>query len=104
MPGRHDRGRVTDACCGGDGRVGGHRGIDPDVVDIFAVRDGAGDVCRGDDAGRLTGLRIQDQESCRACVLHQVRGGGQVVVLVDRRHRRPHDVGDGGRGRWRVNR
>ena len=40
--------------------------MDPDVVDVFAVRDGVGDVCFGDDAGRLAGLRIHDHESCRA--------------------------------------
>jgi hypothetical protein len=33
VPGRHDLGRVTDAC--GGGRAGGHDGIDPDVVDVL---------------------------------------------------------------------
>ncbi len=64
-----DAGGVLDACCGGDGRAGvGHHGMYPDVVEVFPVRDGAGDVGLGDDAGRLAGLR------------------GQVVVLPDRRH------------------
>jgi hypothetical protein len=70
MPGRHDLARVMDACRGDEGRAGGHHGVDPDVVDVFPVRGCAGNVCLGDDAGRLTGLRIHDQESCRAHVFH----------------------------------
>jgi hypothetical protein len=68
-------------------RTGGHHGIDPDVVDVFPVRDGAGNVCRCDDAGRLTGPRIDDHEGRGTRVLHQVRGRGRVVVLLDRRRR-----------------
>src|SRR5215472_15651338 len=53
MPGRHDFGCVPDACCGGDGRAGGHHGTDPDAVVVFPICDGAGDVCLGEDTGRL---------------------------------------------------
>jgi hypothetical protein len=88
----------SSTCCGGDGRACGHHGIDPDVVDVFPVRDGAGNVCRGDDAGRLAGPRIHDDESRGARVLHQVGGRGRVVVLLDRGERWPHDIGDGGCG------
>jgi hypothetical protein len=71
MPGRHDLGRVTDAGSGDDGRAGGHHRIDPNVVDVFPVRDCVGNVCLGDDADRLDGA-----------------GGGGVQVVVDQ--------GDGG--------
>ena len=66
VPGRHDLGRVTDARRGGDGRAGGHHGMDPDVVDVFAVRDSVGDVCLGDDAGRPAGLRITTMRAVAA--------------------------------------
>jgi hypothetical protein len=85
MPGRHDLGRVTDACGGDDGWAGGHYGTDPGVVDIFAVGDCVGDVFLGDDAGRLTVLRIHDHKRCRARVLHQIRSRSYMVMLVDRR-------------------
>ncbi len=48
------------------------------------------------------GLRLRDDEGGRIRALHQVGGRGHVVVLVNRRHRRMHDVRDRSRGRRRM--
>jgi hypothetical protein len=101
-PARHDFGRVTDACRGvDDGRVGSHQLINPDLVRVPAVRDRARDVSVGDDADRLAGLRLRDDEGGRIRALHHVGGCGHVVVLLNRRDRWLHDVRDRGRGRRR---
>jgi hypothetical protein len=72
--------------------------MDPDVVDVFPGSDGVGNVRLGDDAGRLAGLRVSDDQGGGAGVLHQIGGRSHVVVLRDRRQRWAHDVGDRGRG------
>jgi len=99
MAARHDLGRVTDACGGVDhGRASGHQGMDPRTVHVLSVGDRVGNVRFGDDACRLAGLGVQDHQSGRARVLHQVGGRSDVVALFYRRQRWPHDVCGGGRG------
>jgi hypothetical protein len=88
-------GRITDACGGADdGRVGGHQVMNPDTVHVLSICDRAGNVRLRDDAYRLVRVPVQDQESGRTCVLHQV--GGR---LFHRRQRWPHYVRDDGRSR-----
>src|ERR1700748_3848726 len=103
VPARHDLGRVTDACRGADdGRTSGHQLINPDVARVLPVRDRMRDVSIGDDADRLAGLSLRDDQGRPSGALHQVGGCGHVVVLVNRRHRWMHDVRDYGRGRRRM--
>jgi hypothetical protein len=90
-----DAGRRRD-----DGGAAGHQITEPDVVDVFPVRDRVSDVCLRDNADRLLGMGVQDHQGARARVLHQVSGRGRVVVQFCRRQRWPHDVRHGGCGRW----
>src|ERR1700750_496915 len=53
----------------------------------FPVRDRARDVSIGDDAARLAGLSLRDDQRSPSRALHQVGGRSHVVVLVNRRHR-----------------
>jgi hypothetical protein len=71
-----------------------------DLVEVPAVGDRAGDISCGDDAYRLAGLEVRDDQGGRAGVLHQVGGRGDRVALGYCLGSQPHDVGDGGRGPW----
>ena len=106
MPGRHDLGRVMDACRGGEGRRG-RVVITASAQTSLTFLPSAMAWATSASVmmpGHLSGLRIHDHESCRAGVFHQVRGRSHVVVLADRGQRCPHDVCDGGRGRSRMKR
>ena len=99
MAARHDLGRVTDACRGADdGRASGHQVMDPGTVHILSIGDRVGNVRFGDDACRLAGPGVQDHQSGRARVLHQIGGRSDVVALFYRRQRWPHYVCGCGRG------
>jgi hypothetical protein len=99
MAARHDLGRVTDACRGADdGRASGHQVMDPGTVHVLSIGDRVGNVRFGDDACRLAGPGVQDHQSGRARVLHQVGGRSDVVALFYRRQRWPHYVCGCGRG------
>jgi hypothetical protein len=71
-------------------------GIHPDVVDVIAVRDGAMSAA----VMMPTGSPACAFRTRSAVVPARLFRG----AAVDRRHRRQHNVGDGGGGRRRVNR
>jgi hypothetical protein len=67
MAAGHDLGGVTDAGRRvDDGRPGGHQLPDPQVVEVFAVRDRAGDVSLGEDAW---GWPVWESRTVRAVAL-----------------------------------
>jgi hypothetical protein len=83
----------TDACRGGDdGRASGHQLVDADTVHVLPIGDRVGNVRLCDDACRLTGLSVQDHQSSRARLFHQIGSRSHVILLCCRRQRWPHHV------------
>ncbi len=100
--GQHGVSRVTDACRRlDDAQVSGHQFMEPDGIGVPPVRHQLDKVRLRDEAYRPIGPRVHEHESGHTFTPHQVCGRGHVVVPFHRRHRRPHNVGDVGRGRWR---
>jgi len=85
-----------------DRRASSHQLINPDIVWVLSVRDRVRNVSLCDDADRLAGLRLHDDESGRIRSLHQKGGRAQMIVLFNRRHRWMHDVRGRSRGRRRM--
>jgi nicotine blue oxidoreductase len=94
--------RVPDACRRlDDAQASGHQFIDPDGIWVPPIGHQLDKVRLRDEACRLIGLCVHEHESGHTLIPHEVCGRGHVVVPFYRRHRRPHDVGDVGRGRRR---
>jgi hypothetical protein len=96
----HGVSRVTDTCRRLDNaQVSGHQFMDPDDIGVPPIRHQLDKVRLRDEAHRPIGPRVHEYESGHAFAPHQVCRRGHMVVPFYRRHRRPHNVRDVGRGR-----
>jgi len=85
-----------------EGQIAGHQVPDADVVHVLTAGNRADNVCLSDEADRLLGLFVVEDDQCRSAgVLHQVGGRRQVGIAFYGRQCWSHDVPDGVWGRQR---